>query len=504
VNLSIIPSVVGTVNHKYDGDNKPSFGYNIGADVKYAVTSSLNLDLTVLPDFSNVNVDRQVTNLERFSLFFPEQRQFFIENSDLFSSFGFSQIRPFFSRKIGLAKNKNGDNTSIGIPFGARLSGNATQDLRVGVMSIQTAQNSELGIETQNYTVAAAQYRVLERSNIGAIFVNRQGKNFEGIAGNDYNRTIGADFNYASGDGTWQGKLFYHQNFTPQNKPDQYATAGWLRYSTPSIEVNWNHELIGAGYSPEVGFVPRNGVFRLQPTFGMTFFPEDRSVVNQHGFGSEGNAYWSIQPFQYDPQTRFKLLDRSAFSWYYVSFANTAEISGFVGNIFTYLYDPFDPTGRGEDSNKLPVAGYDTWRTGMDFNTDRRQALSFRGFVRGGQYFNGNSVRYGGNINWRVQPFGSISIDVQRDDISLPQPYKSAGFTLIGAQLDFTPTRDIFFTTFLQYNAQINNVNVNSRLQWRFAPMSDLFIVYTDNYEAQFWKIKNRGLAVKLTYWFNA
>ena len=105
-NISIIPYVTAGVSQDYLTQTKEQYTYNGGLDAKIALSSSLNLDLTINPDFSQVEVDRQVTNLSRFSIFFPERRNFFIENSDLFERFGFRQIRPFFSRNIGLYKGQ--------------------------------------------------------------------------------------------------------------------------------------------------------------------------------------------------------------------------------------------------------------------------------------------------------------------------------------------------------------------------------------------------------------
>jgi hypothetical protein len=108
-----------------------------------------------------------------------------------------------------------------------------------------------------------------------------------------------------------------------------------------------------------------------------------------------------------------------------------------------------------------------------------------------------------GEIYYRVQPYGSLAIVTSYNNISLPVPYKSAKFILIGPRLDFTFTDKLFFTSFVQYNNQIKNINLNLRFQWRFAPVSDLFIVYTENSFPGDYKIKNRGLILKLSYWFN-
>src|SRR5690606_16053424 len=123
----------------------------IGVDAKISLTSSLNLDLTVNPDFSQVEVDRQVTNLDRFELFFPERRQFFLENGDLFAGFGYTTIRPFFSRRIGL---------NAPIKFGARLSGKINKDWRIGAMNMQTGDVEETALPSQNFTVMALQRQV--------------------------------------------------------------------------------------------------------------------------------------------------------------------------------------------------------------------------------------------------------------------------------------------------------------------------------------------------------
>src|SRR5690606_35236948 len=139
-----------------------------GLDAKVAVSASLNLDLTVNPDFSQVDVDQQVTNLTRFSIFFPERRTFFLENADLFSEFGAPPFRPFFSRSIGL------DHYARPIPilFGARLSGNLTEKIRIGVMNMQTGKQGET--PAQNYTAAAIHRRIGSRSVIKGYYLDRE------------------------------------------------------------------------------------------------------------------------------------------------------------------------------------------------------------------------------------------------------------------------------------------------------------------------------------------
>jgi hypothetical protein len=262
-NVSLIPYGIVGVNHDYQTENKTKVPWNLGLDAKVAITSSLNLDLTVRPDFSQVEVDRQITNLSRFSLFYPEQRQFFIENNDLFARFGFSQIRPFFSRRIGL---ENGQ--PVPILGGFRLSGKAGQNWRIGFMSMQTEGGVPQGEPSQNFTVAAVQRRVFKRSNIGMIFVNKQGFDRFSPQWTDYNRLLGLDFDLYSANGKWQGKAFYHHSFSPNDKAFVGANATWLMYRTGNIEAHWNHEYVNKEYNAEVGFVPR--LSRFNPETGKT------------------------------------------------------------------------------------------------------------------------------------------------------------------------------------------------------------------------------------------
>jgi len=127
--------------------------------------------------------------------------------------------------------------------------------------------------------------------------------------------------------------------------------------------------------------------------------------------------------------------------------------------------------------------------------------------LNGGQFFNGNIVQVEGALFYRLQPYGIFGISFTYSDIKLPEPFNSASFWLVGPRAELAFSRSLFFSTFVQYNTQANNVNINSRLQWRFRPVSDLFLVYTDNYlSEQFFAdptVKNRALVLKVTYWLN-
>lgn len=498
-NISIIPYITTSSNQDFEAENSEAdFDLMAGADAKIAITPSLNLDLTVNPDFSQVEVDEQVLDLSRFEIFFPERRQFFLENADLFGSFGSSRINPFFSRRIGVGRDTStGQNIQNNILYGARLNGKLTDDLRLGLLNMQTAKDEANGMPSFNYTVAALQQKVFSRSNIGLIVVNKQAmKQEENNLFQNYNRIIGLDYNLASRNNNWTGKVFYHQAITPIDSLDNKLAHGVeLTYKRRRYSLEWLHQYVGEGYDAEVGFVPRKDFFRINPEARLFFYPKE-GFINQHGPSLELSVLYNPEIGRSDQQIDF--------NWEF-RFKNTSRIDFVVRNEFIYLFDDFDPTRIQEDSTVLLLAGTDYNYTSFQasYNSDRRKLLSFRLAPVFGQFFNG--MRYGlsGSLNFRFQPYGSISINYNYNYIKLDDPFEPVSLFLIGPRIDFTLNKKVFFTGFFQYNSQINNININARLQWRFKPVSDFFLVYTDNYGSDPFIKKNRAIVAKLTYWLN-
>ena len=191
----------------YETDDPSDTSFDVGLDAKIALSSSLNLDLTVNPDFSQVEVDQQITNLTRFSIFLPEQRTFFLENSRLFSQLGVPTAQPFFSRRIGLDE----DGQAVPIIYGARLTGNITPTTQMGILNTQTkANDTQAG---QNYTAATFSQRVFKRSKIQGLFINRQAFSDGEFSDTDYGRNLSLKFNYLSEDGKFGFWTGAHKSF---------------------------------------------------------------------------------------------------------------------------------------------------------------------------------------------------------------------------------------------------------------------------------------------------
>jgi len=502
-NVSLIPYVAGGMNRDFVEGTPTDRDLSVGGDAKVAVTSSLNLDLTFNPDFSQVEVDQQVTNLDRFEIFFPERRQFFLENADLFANFGLENARPFFSRRIGVAiDSTTGQNVQNPIRFGARLSGSINRNWRLGLLNMQAGEDKSINLPSLNYTVGALQRRVFKRSNISAIVINKQSltdtlsDDFT-LQSSNYNRLAGLEYNHASADNKWTGKAYYHRSFDPQQKDNAYTHGATLNYSTLRWDISWLHQVVGENFNAEVGFVPRTNFRRIMPSIAYRFFPKSEKIVS-HGPGLEQQFWWNKD---------IGLTDSNFNLFYEFIFTNTSQLTASLMSNYVYLFAPFRPSGEGlsfEVGEDFNMTGF-----GLEYQSDRRKPFFYDINTINGQYYGGTLNFINTTFNYRAQPYGLFSLDMSYSRINLQDPYTSANLFLIGPRMDLTFTRSLFFTTFVQYNSQFDNINVNSRLQWRFQPVSDLFIVYTDNYVYDIFNrfnnfdVKNRALVVKLSYWLN-
>ena len=482
--LSLIPYIYGSASRNFDQHQSTIFRKDFGMDAKLGLTSALNLDLTYNPDFSQAEVDDQVTNLERFELYFPEKRQFFLENSDLFGNFGTANVRPFFSRRIGLDAPVNG---------GARLSGRLGQDWRIGMMDMQTGSQGEF--LARNFFVASVQRKIFSRSNIGAIFVNKQQLNIPASwNGNNYNRVAGLEYNLASSNNFWNAKLYAQKSFTPKaNNAEEFTEGLDVIYSRKNYLAELIQMYVGRDFNAETGYVPRNDYLRFNPRLTTKFYPKHGPIEN-HGFFTETDNFYL--------PGKMKLTDQEVSLDYIVNFKNRIHFELKSNYWYVMLRQDFDPTNLRK--NYLPAGSDYHWGDfSFLFNSDNRKPFKYDLAAGYGGYFNGNRWFVQGGLNYRFQPFGYISLIYSYNKLLLPAPWSNTGFWMAGPKLDVTLSNQLFFTTYLQYNQQADNVNINARFQWRYKPVSDLFLVFTDNYFPESRNVKNRALVLKMTYWFN-
>jgi hypothetical protein len=490
-NISIIPYILGGASKDYADHKNIAPKVEGGVDAKIGITSALNLDLTVNPDFSQVDADKQVTDLSRYELFYPETRQFFLENGDQFNNFGYASIRPFFSRRIGLSS------TIIG---GARVSGKLDKNWRIGVMDMQTSSNDFL--PAQNFTAIALQRKILARSNIGFLFVNKESFNYPNVPpasqpnNSKYNSNIGMEFNLASAANLWTGKALFLKSFTPGKNGHDFTQAGNLQYANKYWLIGGEYEIVGANYNTEVGYTPRKGYIKLNPVISYLFFPTQGPILS-HGPQLNFTDY-------YDGS--FNSTDFRNYLSYLVTFRNKSTLTGLVESDYVKLLSPFDPTNY--TGNSLPTGFVSRWRNAELSYFSIPQSIFTYDFTvdYGGYYDNGKKISFANDIGYRFQPYVNILLSTTLNVLQLPQPWGQKSFWLVGPKVDVTLTNKFFLTEYVQYNEQGKNININARLQYRFRPASDFFIVFTDNYLPNLpgqISVRTRALVFKFTYWLN-
>jgi len=484
-NVSLIPYLSNNLNSQ---DNAtPNNTFKVGGDLKYNLTSALNLDVTVNPDFSQAEVDQQVTNLDRFELFFPERRQFFLENGDLFSNFGYTTIRPFFSRRIGL---------NVPIQGGIRLSGNLDENWRIGIMDIQTRQDEGLNLAAENFGVVTLQRKVFDRSNLSVIFVNKQAINLNNDQNNTsaYNRNVGLEYNYFSADNLWNGKLLFLKSLSPLAKQQGEVFASHIGYQ--STRWNWRlqQEYISGNYSAEVGFIPRNNYIKLQATGGYLYYTNKETPLLSHG-PRVGRTYYFDTDFNKKDQTQ--QLD------YLFNFKNRSRFTLGIRRQYIELLTDFDPLRT--QIAKLTAGTKHEWNS-FTFSYDAKPQNRFTysaELITGGYYDNGKRNAFLGEFGYRFQPYLELSSLVNYNKIELPAPWNTNSFWLLGIKSNLTLTNKIFFSNLFQYNEQLGLWNFNSRFQWRYKPASDIFLVFNSNEISVPNVATGWNLTLKVNYWLN-
>jgi len=495
--LYLIPFINGLTAKDFTSNSSDNT-FSTGGDLKVAIGTGLNLDVTLNPDFSNVEVDDVITNLTRFEISLPEKRQFFIDNGDLFGSFGsFRDAIPFFSRRIGIARNADGSSIQNAILGGVRLSGKLNDDWRLGFLNIQNREDLSNQIASNNNAMFALQRKVFGQSQVGIFMVNRQTfKDYDFLEEDDaYNRVIGLDYNLASANNRWIGKFYTHKSFQPDDQEGNLSSFASLLYNTRIWRFYSNWVYIDRDFRSDLGFIPRTGIIKSGTSAQRTFYPKS-GIANSHSFRIL-NLMWFQQNLDYQKT------DHNFEINYTLEFKKQAQLEFEFSSQYIYLSNSFDPT-RSSDATPLPGnTGYRFSDWSLNYQSNLANPFIFTSEVSYGGFFNGTRFSYSGSTGYRFQPKVILSLQWDYNRINLPNPYASADLILVRPKFDVTFSKNLFWSTLIQYSNQTDNLGINSRLQWRFAPLSDLYLVYNDNYFTREFGPTFRSINLKLTYWLN-
>jgi len=478
--------------------SSPKTEVDAGLDLKYGLTSGLTLDATFNTDFSQVEVDQQQVNLTRFSLFFPERREFFLENAGIFQ-FGDrtppSRARSgatnrdftlFFSRRIGLTP----DGLPLPILGGGRLSGTAGP-VEVGVLNMQTRSRSDAPAE--NFGVGRLRWRPVDGLDVGGIFVNRSVTSGldPGATGVEHNRSYGVDAAYQ----TLEDRLLFQSYLAgtegqfADGAEQEGGRAGRLsaEWRSATLEAMAMYRQFGDAFEPAVGFVRRRDI--------------------RHGYallGLRRTVDWPVvqllAPFvevDYFATTDGVLETRRLATGVSADFWDGASASLELANRFERVFDPFAIRGA-----EIGTGAYEFTEVEGEYQLDRSLPVSATLRASGGGYFGGDRVSVGGTLlaRWSYRLLASLSVDHNRIDLpSLPEALTADVYSL---RLESYASPRLLGSALIQYNEATQELVSNVRFNWRHAPLSDVFLVLTERRDTDAGQVLERLLTLKVTRLF--
>ena len=451
-NLKLTPFAVGSWRGGRETE-RPDFG----ADLKYSVTPGLTLDATYNTDFAQVEVDDQQINLDRFNLFFPEKRPFFLENAGLFSVGQPGQLEVFFSRRIGIGDGGE----QIPITGGGRLSGKVGNNTNVGFLNMQT--DAVGGARANNFTVARLRQDFVNRSNVGVMLVNRAGTGPGG--GGDYNRSYAADGRLGIGqEVTLSG--FAAATETPGVASETHAYSGQASYDSERYRFGAGFTEVAPNFNPEVGFYARRGYRRMDARFRTAFRP--RNSWGFHEFTPHLTHYTILDYTTGQYETQYTHLDST------VEWRNGSRLATAWNVTKEGVLQPFE-IYPGID---VPIDTYSHSEGQFRFNTNRGAPVSFEFRAVTGGFFGGRRRRVGPEVSVRLGETFNAQLAWDRNDITLPNgPFVT---NLVRTRVNYSFTTRMFVQALVQRNDRDRLWSSNIRFGLLSAANTGLFVVYND------------------------
>ena len=466
------------------------FTRRVGADVKYGVTQNLTADLTINTDFAQVEVDEQQVNLTRFNLFFPEKRDFFLEGLGTFAFAGRASAglaagsgdTPylFFSRRIGIDGSR-----VVPLRAGGRLTGKVA-GMTVGLLNVQTGDEKVTRQGEANFTVLRTKRDILRRSSIGGMVTHRTAT--PGRVGSNQGFGVDATFSF------FQNVRFdtYLAGTRTENRSgNNLSYRGFFDYNGDRYGVQAERLVVEPNFLPEVGFVRRTDMKR---NFGLLrFSPRPASIKYVRRF----NAQTSLL---YVTDVHNRLDTRALTAMFETEFTNSDGVSVIAVDNFERLIQPFNVAGI-----NIPSGLYNFRNVQVAYAGGQQRKISGAVGYEAGTFYNGNRQAIN-VVGARVQITPQISLEpsLSLNFVDLPQGDFTA--TVVRSRATYTVTPRMFVSGIVQYNSTTASAGSNLRLRWEYAPGSELFVVYTDDYDTDartgLTPLRNRAFVVKVNRLF--
>ena len=464
--LQFTPYALGSVDRGGSIASGTVNEQELGFDFKYTITPSLVLDGTYNTDFAQVEADDLQVNLDRFSLFFPEKRPFFLENAGQFSVGNPREVELFFSRRIGVGAG----GAQLPIDGGARLSGKIGGNTNIGLLQMRT-ESIDGRISQNDFSVARLSQELGNRSTIGMMYVERNGDGSgAGLtrdnAGEDYNRTMSVDGRWGIGDTTlitgWAARTE-----TPGLENRDAAGGMQVAYQDEDWNLDAGYSEVRENFNPEVGFLSRRAFRKWTAGWRYRYRPEDWWNLHELRPHMNYRGYWGFDGFQ---ETGYLHVDNH---W---EFESGMEIHTGMNFTLEGVREPFEivdgvwvPAGTYEHSEIQPV-----------FWTDQSAPLSLN--VRGniGGFFGGDRVTTDTTLRYQLDERFSTEVSWNRSDISLPVHNGDFVVDLARVRVSYSFTPSISLQTLVQYNNRDDVVAANVRFAWLQSANAGLYLVYNE------------------------
>ena len=481
--LEVKPYVISDV--RTDPTTNPAVSNDVGADfgfdVKYGISRGVTADFTYNTDFAQVEVDEQQVNLTRFSLQYPEKREFFLEGRDIFA-FGDGNLSPvpFFSRRIGL-------NNALPVPIiaGGRVTGRVGKNT-IGLVNIGTDESDEARAVPTNFSVVRYRRDLLRRSGFGFIATNRSPTSLT----TGSSQTLGGDAGFVFYRFLDIGG-YYAQTRTPGLLDDNVSYNGNFAWRPDRYGFSYEHTVVGEGFLPDVGFLPRSGGFQRNYAT-VRFSPRPEKIMSVRKLFYEAG-------FDHIANRDSRLESRSAEASFRVDFESGDGFSVNYANDYEYLAKPF----RISSGVTIPVGGYPFQAVTGSYSRGTQHRVSGTASVSGGTFYDGTKtlVSYTGRLvltpQFLIEPRLSLNfVDLREGSFTT---------NVLSARTTFSFTPRSFVSALAQYTSSTHTVTTNIRFKWEYRPGSDVFVVYSDGrdtYARGFPALQNRTFVVKATRLF--
>lgn len=501
--LEFVPFYAPQVGTDYTTDTSTTEASHVGFDARVGLTDGLMADFTYRTDFAQVEADQEVVNVTRFSLFFPEKRQFFTESAGLFNygkpgvetgDFGPGLLPLFYSRRIGLY-----DGREIPLLVGARVTGRASP-YSIGLMNIETdsttlrqadgatlpSDTAPIEVPRANYSVIRIKRNVLAQSTVGGIFLNR-----EGGAGAEYNRTAGVDLNFVlSPEARLTGLVA--KTFSPGVTANDWAAAVDFSYQKDKYNYDLTYLDVGKAFNAEMGYIKRVDTRNARVKGAWTPRPHWRGVrqVSLGGVVDNYNTHAGVTE------------SRTSDGQFGITFNDTSLLTFDAIRDYDLLTERFPLGGA-----VIPVDEY-RWTTGqVAYTSSPRHRVTGGGYLQAGSYYDGNKVTWNGSLS--VLPRDTLLLELAYNRNTITLPAAPAYITnTVSSRISYSFSPTLFVKGFVQYNDARRQATLNLLFWSIYWPGSDFYVVYdqgwnTDLPGTQTARVRNRSLSIKLTYWLS-